>query len=123
MIIYNNKGNPYGLKVEICVRAAGLDIPIKDIQPEGKKWKCVFKSHSENLYDWVSVEMMNDILRWINQQVNVWFENLINNSLTGLMYRIRAHNLSFGMKRTHRRIDMFLLKTKWLTHHDKRWSN
>lgn len=37
MIIYNNKGNPYGLKVQICVRAAGLDIPIEYIQAEGKK--------------------------------------------------------------------------------------
>ncbi|XP_055307877.1 methionine--tRNA ligase, cytoplasmic [Sitodiplosis mosellana] len=31
MIIYNNKGNPYGLKVEICVRLAGSNIVIKEI--------------------------------------------------------------------------------------------
>lgn len=36
MIIYNNKGNPYGLKVEICVRAAELNIPIKDVTTDGK---------------------------------------------------------------------------------------
>lgn len=35
MIIYINKGNPYGLKVEICANAAGVNIPIKDVASEG----------------------------------------------------------------------------------------
>ncbi|XP_031620753.1 methionine--tRNA ligase, cytoplasmic [Contarinia nasturtii] len=30
MIIYYNKGNPYGLKVEICVRASGSNIKIQE---------------------------------------------------------------------------------------------
>lgn len=36
MIIYNIKGNPYGLKVEICAKAAGLNIPIEEVTPNGK---------------------------------------------------------------------------------------
>lgn len=39
MIIYNNKGNPYGLKVKICVQAAGSTIPIKEVTADGM---CVF---------------------------------------------------------------------------------
>lgn len=35
MIIYNNKGNPYGLSVEICVRAAGSKIPIQEVTSDG----------------------------------------------------------------------------------------
>lgn len=35
MIIYNIKGNPYGLKVEICARAAGLSIPVEEASPNG----------------------------------------------------------------------------------------
>lgn len=35
MMIYNNKGNPYGLKVEICVRAAGSNIQFQEIAPAG----------------------------------------------------------------------------------------
>lgn len=35
MIIYNNKGNPHGLKVEICVRAAKFDIKIQEITSDG----------------------------------------------------------------------------------------
>ncbi len=35
MIIYNNKGNPHGLKVEICVRAAGSNIKIQEITSDG----------------------------------------------------------------------------------------
>lgn len=35
MIIYNNKGNPYGLKVEICVRLAGSNIEIREINSAG----------------------------------------------------------------------------------------
>lgn len=35
MIIYNNKGNPYGLKVEICVRAAGSNIPMQEVTTNG----------------------------------------------------------------------------------------
>lgn len=37
MIIYNNKGNPYGLQVEICVRAAGSNIPIQEVTSDGMK--------------------------------------------------------------------------------------
>lgn len=35
MIIYINKENPYGLKIQICVNAAGVNIPIKDVASEG----------------------------------------------------------------------------------------
>lgn len=35
MIIYTNKGNPYGLKMEICVRAAGSNVKIQEIASEG----------------------------------------------------------------------------------------
>lgn len=35
MIIYNIKGNPYGLKVEICARAAGLNVPVEEVTPNG----------------------------------------------------------------------------------------
>lgn len=37
MKIYNNKGNPYGLKVEICVRAAGSNIQIQEITSTGMR--------------------------------------------------------------------------------------
>lgn len=36
MIIFNNKGNPYFLKVQICALAGGHKIPVKDVQPEGE---------------------------------------------------------------------------------------
>lgn len=42
MIIYINKGNPHGLKVQICVNAAGVDIPIKDVASEGVLQKLYF---------------------------------------------------------------------------------
>lgn len=42
MIIYNIKGNPYGLKVEICARAAGLNIPIEEVTPNGMCFRLDF---------------------------------------------------------------------------------
>lgn len=35
MIIYNNKGNPYGLKVEICLRVAGSNLKMQEFTSEG----------------------------------------------------------------------------------------
>lgn len=35
MIIYNNKGNPYGLKIKICLKAAGSNIKYEELTPEG----------------------------------------------------------------------------------------
>lgn len=35
MIIYSNKGNPYGLKVKICVHASGSNIKFEEFTLEG----------------------------------------------------------------------------------------
>lgn len=35
MIIYNNKGNPYGLKIKICLKAAGSNIKYEELTSEG----------------------------------------------------------------------------------------
>lgn len=35
MIIYNNKGNPYGLKIKICIHAAGSEIEYQEFDSDG----------------------------------------------------------------------------------------
>lgn len=51
MIIYNNKGNPYGLKVEICVRAAGSNLKIHEFTSDGTYIIKYFKSKNY-MFNW-----------------------------------------------------------------------
>lgn len=48
MIIYNNKGNPYGLKIKICLNAAGSKIKYEELSAEGMSKIFNYKKTKKN---------------------------------------------------------------------------